>query len=140
MSDDFLDDMLGIDRGEAPPEASYRIVVGERFVNSIQAELTERCSIEIQRLGVELPVIFLGDDGELEKPTNGKPEPWAKYFDGRVPLPYECAELMMELDAIIDAHPTIITARRRIELARSLGTRARKEQYETLCKMEGIAP
>jgi hypothetical protein len=138
---DFLDDMLGKDRADVPVEASYKICVGERSINPIEHELKERASIEIAALGVELPTIFLDSEtGELEKPSDGKPDQWAKFFDGRVPLPYECAELMMELDALVDAHPRVIAARRRIELARSLGPRATQEQYERLCKMEGLTP
>ena len=51
MSDDFLDDMAGRTAPEAPPEASYRIVVGERSINPIEHELKERKAIEVSRLG-----------------------------------------------------------------------------------------
>jgi hypothetical protein len=146
MSDDFLDEMLGKDSADAPIEASYRMCVGERSVNPIEHEAKERASMEVAALGVELPMIFLDHDtGGLE---DG--EDWAKYFDGRTPLPYECAELRMELDALVDAHPRVIAARRRVQIARSLGAirkvqvtrdgRATCPEYEAACKKEGIEP
>jgi hypothetical protein len=140
MSDNLLDDMAGKSAGEAPREASYRICVDARFVNSIEAELTERMAIEVQSLGVELPMIFIGDDGELEKPTDGRPDPWCKYFDGRTPAPWECAELVKDVAALVDANPRVLVARLRIVIARELGPRATRQQYEERCKQEGIEP
>ena len=147
----FLNEMLGADRSEAPPEASYRIVVGERAVNPIEQELKERCSMEVARIAPQFPPIFLDSEtGELEKPTNGKPEPWAQYFDGRVPAPWECARLMMDFTALIEADPRVIAARRRIQIARDLGPirniqvtrdgRATCPEYEAACKKEDITP
>ena len=67
-------------------------MVGERSINPIEHELKERASIEVARLAFNCRrSSWTNETGELEKPTNGKPEPWAKYFDGRVPLPYECS-------------------------------------------------
>jgi hypothetical protein len=138
--DDFLDDMVGKSASEAPPEASYRIVVGERSINPIEHELKERLTIEVSRLGAELPTIFIDTDGNLEKPGDGKPDPWCAYFDGRTPAPWEAAELMKDVTALLASHPVVIVGHHRILIARELGPRATKEQYIQQCEKEGVTP
>ncbi len=75
MNDDLIRDLTGapdgIDEKPEPP----RMFVGARFVNSIEAELTEQLTLELQGF---MPTIFIdGDTGELDE-IHGGAEPWRK--------------------------------------------------------------
>lgn len=107
------------------------IVVPGHAVNYIECDLYERMQNEILEIG--LPPIFVDQEtGELEVRT-GITEPWRKFFDGRLPAPWECAEIFAELSALVEARyaPRII-------IARELGPDATQAMYVAACTKEGI--
>jgi hypothetical protein len=141
MADDLIDDMLGKDRGTAPPENAYRICVHERCVNSVEAEVKERLSRRMRGVLTELPVIFIDEaTGELDTPSDGRPEPWAAYFDGRIPKPWEVADLAKDITALEARILDEAGYFQRIAIARALGPRGTMEQYNEACKKAGLEP
>jgi hypothetical protein len=138
MSDDLIDELLGKDRGAAAPETAYKICLFERCANSIEAELDEKLALQTSSA---LPLIFIDETtGELDPPSDGQPEPWTKYFDGRVPSPWEAAELAKEITAMEAQVLAEAGCFDRIAIAHDLGPRATKAQYETACAKEGVTP
>lgn len=129
--DDFLADMTLTPGADVAPEPP-RMFVGERHINHIEQELQERLTLEIQILS--LPGIFIGENGELDE-ILGDAEPWRKLFDGRMPLPWECAAVKTELENLI-----VERYRDRIAIARELGPRATQAEYVAACKREDIMP
>jgi hypothetical protein len=129
--DDFLGDMTMAPDVDAPP-APARIFVGERAINHIELEISERMALELQ--GIVPPIFVDGDTGELDV-MDGRPEPWAQFFDGRIPLPWEAAKVQGEIHALV-----VEQYRDRIAIARELGPRATQQQYEAACRKEGIEP
>jgi hypothetical protein len=129
--DDILYDMTMVPAVDATPEPA-RLFVSERHINAIEQNLTEQLALELSGF---LPTIFVGEDGELDEPMRGEAQPWRAYFDGRIPLPWECAAAKTELENLI-----VERYRDRIAIARELGSRATQAEYVAACKREGIDP
>lgn len=109
------------------------ICVPGHAINSIEMELLEQMNGEISDIG--LPTIFVDSEtGELEQRAAFR-EPWPDYFDGRTPHPSECAEVVIEMTALVEARfaPRII-------IARELGPNATRAQYVAACQKEGVQP
>ena len=129
--DDLIRDMTVTPDVDAAPEPA-RLFVSDRHINHIEQELAERLTLELQVF--DLPAIFVGEDGELDE-IRGEAEPWRKFFDGRVPTPWEAVVVKTECENLIAEK-----YRDRIAIARELGPRATMADYVAACKREGLTP
>jgi len=133
--DDEVRSMTADAETERDAPAVVGMVVGARSANSIEQSLRamecDQCAL------VGLPEVFIDSETrELEKPANPThTDPFAQFFDGRVPSVGEAVELRAELHGMVAARFAD-----HIRIAHNLGPRATEQEYFAACARERIEP